>query len=103
MFVGFAGGSVKFIGGGQFFVGPALYALFMAALDVIYIFLAFPETLPSNKRVHRQLALTYSHSLLWVPSAGIVDSHSLLWVPSVGIVDSLCIWLFDRLQYFVVF
>jgi len=39
------------IGSGEFFVGPALFALSMALLDIVYIFCAFQETLPENKRV----------------------------------------------------
>ncbi|KAF6020223.1 MFSD10 [Bugula neritina] len=53
---GFAGGVVPGIGSGEFFVGPALFALSMALLDIVYIFCAFQETLPENKRLDSMFA-----------------------------------------------
>ena len=45
------GGAIPLIEDAHFFVGPAMFALGMALLDIFYIFCSFEETLPKEKRV----------------------------------------------------
>ncbi|XP_067928742.1 major facilitator superfamily domain-containing protein 10-like isoform X2 [Watersipora subatra] len=47
---GFAAGAVPAVGVGEFFVAPALFALSMAILDILYMYCAFEETLIESKR-----------------------------------------------------
>jgi MFS family permease len=42
---------------GEFYVYPALFALVLSVIDVIYIAVLFKETLPQTKRVGSQIKL----------------------------------------------
>lgn len=42
---------------GEFYVMPALFALVLAVIDVIYVATIFKETLPQSRRVGNQFCI----------------------------------------------
>ena len=58
--------STKMRDGDEFFVIPALFALLLTLVDIIFLFLCFQETLPVEKRVCRHQKLISPRKLTQV-------------------------------------
>src|SRR6218665_3631881 len=82
---------------GQFYVAPALYALTLAILDVIFLAVFLKETLPREKRVRNCTGRAKSFLLAlpvlcWYLSL-LVSTGSLLISVLVSVYASVCLCL----------
>lgn len=67
-------------GSGEFFVVPALFALSLALLDILFLSLLFKETLPQEKRAH-SVASTLSGALSYVNPASLFKFQPVQKLP----------------------
>lgn len=95
---------------GQFYVAPALYALTLAILDVIFLAVFLKETLPREKRA-RSLGSGFQHALSLIHPGLLfkfsavqgVTKRELDGMRSVGVVYFIYLFLYSGLEFTLTF
>ncbi|XP_073513320.1 major facilitator superfamily domain-containing protein 10 isoform X2 [Phyllobates terribilis] len=106
--------AVNLTGGELFYVKPALLALFFAVIDLLFIFLLLPETLPKKNRVSSMMVGFQGASDLLSPVSLFQFSavtrrkdrpsqESLQNLRVLGLVYFLYLFLFSGLEYTISF
>lgn len=95
---------------GEFYVMPALFALALAVIDVVYIVVAFKETLPQEKRAksissgwQNTSYLINPVSLFKFSSVQNITKKDLSDVRSIGLVYFLYMFLYSGLEFTLTF
>ncbi|KAK3609229.1 hypothetical protein CHS0354_035168 [Potamilus streckersoni] len=95
---------------GQFYVVPALFALFLALLDIVFLMTFFKETLPENKRAQsiatgwqKKAYLINPVSLFRFSSVTNLAPSSLDSVRRIGTVYFLYLFTYSGLEFTLTF